>query len=282
MSLKLAIADFSFPKLEWEQSLRLGRDLGIGAVDIGLFVGRSHLRPEDLVADLPRAAARMTTTVKSLGLEVADMFGQAALSAEEKAVNSPQSSERQHAAEFFWRMLELTARCNARHLTILPGVHFQTEQHEDSLKRSFEELSWRVETAQQMGIVLAVEPHIGSVAPTPALARRLVENVPGLTLTLDYSHFTLQGMPDDEVEPLLAFASHFHVRGACKGKLQARFQENTIDFARVLHTMQRIGYGGYLGLEYVWTEWMRCNEVDNLSETILMRDLLLASDRQKP
>jgi sugar phosphate isomerase/epimerase len=278
MPVKFAIADFTFPKLEWEQSLRLGHELGINAVDIGIFAGRSHLRPEDLFENMPAAATRITTTVNSIGMDIADMFGQAALSAEEKAVNSPEASERQHAVEFFWRMLELTARCNARHMTILPGVHFPSESNEDSLKRCFDELAWRVETAQQMGIVLAVEAHIGSVAPTPALARRMAETVPGLTLTLDYTHFTLQGMPDDEVEPLLAFASHFHVRGGCKGKLQASVKENTIDYPRILRAMKRVGYQGYLGLEYVWAEWMRCNEVDNLSETILMRDLLKSAN----
>jgi hypothetical protein len=30
-----------------------------------------------------------------------------------------------------------------------------------------------------------------------------------------------------------------------------------------------------MGVEYVWTEWEHCNEVDNLSETVLLRDHLL-------
>jgi len=29
---------------------------------------------------------------------------------------------------------------------------------------------------------------------------------------------------------------------------------------------------GYVGVDYVWTDWERCNEVDNLSETIQMRN----------
>ena len=29
---------------------------------------------------------------------------------------------------------------------------------------------------------------------------------------------------------------------------------------------------GYVGIEYVWIDWEHCNEVDNLSETILWRD----------
>ena len=49
-----------------------------------------------------------------------------------------------------------------------------------------------------------------------------------------------------------------------------------IDYARIVEVMERNGYAGYLGIEYVWTEWEHCNEVDNLSETIQLRDQLRA------
>ncbi len=107
-----------------------------------------------------------------------------------------------------------------------------------------------------------------------AAAARLVRSVPGLTLTLDYTHFTRCGIPDAEVEPLIAHASHFHARCARDGRLQASFQENTIDYARVLDVMRQVGYSGYVGVEYVWIDWEHCNEVDNLSETVLLRDHL--------
>jgi hypothetical protein len=38
--------------------------------------------------------------------------------------------------------------------------------------------------------------------------------------------------------------------------------------------MKNLGYGGYIGIEYVWTDWEHCNEVDNLSEVILLRDFI--------
>ena len=79
----------------------------------------------------------------------------------------------------------------------------------DSLARCHAELAWRVERARAAGIVMGVEPHLGSVAASPAAALRLVEAVPGLTFTLDYGHFARAGIPDREVEPLLAHASHF-------------------------------------------------------------------------
>ena len=107
----------------------------------------------------------------------------------------------------------------------------------------------------------------------------MVRGVPGLTLTLDYTHFTRIGLLDAEIEPLVAHASHFHVRGARQDRLQASFKDNTIDYARVLDAMRASRYRGYLGIEYVWIDWEHCNESDNLSETILFRDFLRAQMR---
>lgn len=280
MNLKLATGDYSFPSLEWKQALRLARDIGVEGVDIALFAGRSHLRPADVLRAPSSAAAQISTTVRQHDLEVAGIFGQPGTVFEENAMNHPDPAVRAKATEFFYRILEFTARCNASHLTLLPGVHFPAESHWDSLKRAGEELSWRTETAKKVGVVLCVEPHIGSLVPTPDLARKLLDLVPGLTLALDYSHFTYQGISDDEIEPLLNFAAHFHARGACHGKLQASMTHNTIDFARAVRGLRKINYSGYIVLEYVWTEWMQCNQVDNLTETIRLRDLLIAAGRE--
>ncbi|MDE3069069.1 MAG: hypothetical protein KGJ60_16175, partial [Verrucomicrobiota bacterium] len=46
MKLKLSCADFSFPLLPHEAALKVIALLGLRGVDIGLFAGRSHLRPE--------------------------------------------------------------------------------------------------------------------------------------------------------------------------------------------------------------------------------------------
>jgi sugar phosphate isomerase/epimerase len=137
-----------------------------------------------------------------------------------------------------------------------------------------DELAWRVEQAKKEKIIFSVEAHVGSIAPNPKAALRLVSDVPGLTLTLDYTHFTRAGLPDSAAEPLVAHASHFHARCARKDRLQASFKENAIDYARVLRAMRKTDYRGYVGVEYVWVDWEHCNEVDNLSETIQLRDFL--------
>ena len=70
------------------------------------------------------------------------------------------------------------------------------------------------------------------------------------------------------------YATHFHVRGACKGRLQTSFDKNTIDYRRVVEQMHKVGYAGWIGIEYIWIDWEHGNENDCLSETIRFRDFL--------
>ena len=275
MTMELACADFTFPLLPHDRALALIAALTIPAVDIGLFEGRSHLQPSTEFQDTVRAARTLNERLGAHGLRAADVFLQADNDGHSYAINHPLSARRRRARDWFEHALEYAAICGAAHVTISPGVPFADDEPvKDSRSRAHAELAWRVERADAAGIVLGVEPHLGSVAARPAAALHLAAAVPGLSLTLDYGHFARAGIPDREVEPLLAHASHFHVRGACRGALQASMRDNTIDFKRIVQVMRAVGYRGYLGLEYVWTEWENCNRVDNLSETILFRDYL--------
>ena len=84
-------------------------------------------------------------------------------------------------------------------------------------------------------------------------------------------------MSEDDCEALIPFASHYHARGSREGRIQAAMKENVIDFERVIHAMERANYPGYVGVEYVWQPWEHCDEVDNLSETVMLRDKLRAA-----
>ena len=272
MRAKFACADFTFPLLSHDESLRLISMLGFKGVDIGLFENRSHLWPSSELKNVGRSARRLQNKLDGLGLKAADIFLQIGVDFEAYAVNHPQAARRRKTRDLYLKTLEYTAAFGGKHVTVLPGAHFAGEAPRDSLSRSVDELGWRVEQAKEHGIVLGVEAHIGSLVPRPKAAEKLMQRVPGLTLTLDYTHFTRIGMADKEVEPLVQYASHFHVRGGRKGRLQESFARNTVDYKRVFKVMQKTGYKGWIGIEYVWIDWENCNECDNLSETILYRD----------
>jgi sugar phosphate isomerase/epimerase len=275
MQLKLACADFTFPLLPHDRVLDLIAAMEFDGVDLGLFEGRSHLWPSREFENLNANADALARKLSDRGLKPADVFLQMNPDFVPFAINQPDATRRQKARDWFERTLEYAKRLGSPHVTTLPGVYFEdAEPRETSWKRSLEELAWRVERAKRAGVVFSVEAHVGSLAPNPSEALRLVEGVVELTLTLDYTHFTRIGLPDSEVEPLVAHATHFHVRGARQGRLQANFKDNVIDYARVLGRMREVGYHGYLGIEYVWIDWEHCNESDNVSETIQFRDFL--------
>jgi sugar phosphate isomerase/epimerase len=274
MKNPLACADFTFPLLEHDHVLQLIGQLGFDGVDIGLFEGRSHLQPSTEFRNPEKSGKRLAEKLVRHQLKPADIYLQIAPDFISFASNHFAPSKRKKARDRFLQTLDYTRACGGTHVSALPGAYFPEESKEKSWAKCIEELTWRSEQARAANCVFSVEAHVGSIVPNPLEALRLVKNVPGLTLTLDYTHFTLGGMPDRQVEPLISHASHFHLRGARRKHLQTSKKDNTINYNRILQVMKKTGYKGYIGVEYVWTEWQHCNEVDNLSETILWRDFL--------
>jgi sugar phosphate isomerase/epimerase len=272
MDLKLACADFTFPLLGHDRVLDLIAMLGFDGVDIGLFEGRSHLWPSRVFSSLRDSARDLSRKLADRELKLADVYLQTAPDFVSLAPNHPDAAIRAQAREMFSRALDFALECECRHVSALPGVRFEEESAADSWGRCRDELAWRCAEAKKQGVTFSVEAHVGSIVPSPGEAAQLVRETPGLTLTLDYTHFTKEGVADREIEPLVAHATHFHARGARAGRLQASFKENVIDYGRVLQVMAATGYAGFIGVEYVWIDWEHCNEVDNLSETILFRD----------
>lgn len=272
MTYKLACADFTFPLLSHEKVLTLVSMLEFGGIDIGLFENRSHLQPTRMFENVNKNAKELRNKLHDNNLEAADIFLQAASDFVSMASNHPDENIRSKARAWYLDSLELTLICGGKHSTGLPGVYFDDEPEESSYGRACEEMAWRYEKAKEHGIVFSVEPHLGSIVSSPKAAEQFVKDVPGLTLTLDYTHFTKIGMKDAEIEPLIQDASHFHARGAAKGFLQTSFKKNTIDYKRVIKQMDKTNYEGYIGIEYIWVDWEKCNEVDNISEVILFRD----------
>jgi sugar phosphate isomerase/epimerase len=276
--VRLACADDSFRLLRPHRAaLELVAALGVESVDLFLCGNRSIVRPEDIRDDLSGEAARISRDLHETGLTVSDLFVIPWTDLETMAPNNPDPEQRGASRALFLDMLELATLLGAPGLTVLPGIHWPGESYEDSLGRAAEELGWRADQAREEGLRFSVEPHVGSVVATPELALHLVEQTPGLEITLDYSHFVCQGIAEEDGDVLIPFARHVHVRGATPERVQASLRDNTIDFERMVGALEAGGYDGHLALEYVWLQWEGCHECDNLSETILLRDRLLAA-----
>jgi sugar phosphate isomerase/epimerase len=271
--MKLSCADFTFPLLPHEDVLALIRLLGLDGVDLGIFSGRSHCTPEMILADIPGAATRMKSSLERHGLAAADVFLQTGPEPPVRAANDPDPSIRAANRDMFCGILDFAVRVGAKHLTGLPGVWHQGVDLTTDWSLAIDETRWRKAEAASAGVEYAVEPHVNSITSDPESALRFVQDT-GVTLTLDYGHFVYQGMGPQAADVLLPHASHFHARGSAKGQLQSTMKDNVIAFPAIRDALRARSYPGWICLEYVWVDWEGCNRTDNISETILLRDLL--------
>jgi sugar phosphate isomerase/epimerase len=271
---KFSCADFTFPVLERSAALRLIKLLGFDHVDMGLFARSTHFSPLDLLASPRGYTAQVLQDLDSAELSVSDVFVQIGVDPSEAAANDPSSAVRASNREIFKGALEFCLALGSKHLTGLPGVYHADASRDDDLCVAAEVAAWRVAECASAGVVYAIEPHVGSICADVGSTRAFLAAVEGLTLTLDYGHFIMAGESSAQVHDLLPFASHLHVRGGARERLQTSVDENTIDFPGMLTGLQRLGYGSFLALEYVWVDWKGCNRTDNVSETILLRHAL--------
>ncbi|MFI6285365.1 sugar phosphate isomerase/epimerase family protein [Streptomyces sp. NPDC051018] len=272
---ELSCCDTTFPLLGHRQTCELVRLLGFDAVDIALWGSRSHINAQEAASDPAGWSRRIEEHTASQGLTVADLFAIPHADYAVMAVNNPSADERARGRAWFRRIVELAALLGVDGITLVPGLDFPGEPHAGSLRRAAVELAVRADIAGAAGVRLSVEPHIGSVISSPDDTRELLDLAPGLEVTLDYSHFVMQGYAPGDLDPLLGRVRHVQARGARPDRLQVGMKENTIDFSRMLDALETAGYRGRIATEYLWIDEGRCDECDTLSETILLRDLLL-------
>ena len=268
---KFSCADFTFPVLERAAALKLVRLLGFDYMDIGLFARSSHFSPIELQASPRRYTTQVLRDLNAATLRVSDIFIQIGVDPSEFAANDPSPAVRSKSRDTFTHALEFCVALGCRHLTGLPGVFHSGVPRNRDLQLAEKEASWRVRECASAGVAYAIEPHVGSICGDVKSTRAFLRRVERLTLTLDYGHFVMAGETSARVHDLLPFASHLRVRGGAPEKLQTSVGENTIDFAGMLSGLKRLGYDGFLALEYVWVDWKGCNRTDNVSETLLLR-----------
>lgn len=232
MSPRFACADFTFPLLPHDKALALLRLLDFAFVDLGVFEGRSHHYPSTLAEDPKRHADAMVASLRDHRLAASDVFVQTGTEPPIHAANTPDDEIRTRNRRVFDAMLDYARGLGCGHVTGLPGVRHDGVSESDDWRRAVDEENHRVEAAGHAGLTYAVEPHVGSITPDPDAAHRLVDAVPGLTLTLDYGHFVYQGMPNEALHPLIHHASHVHARGGAAGQLQSTVKDSGIDSRR--------------------------------------------------
>jgi sugar phosphate isomerase/epimerase len=280
--VELTCTSFSFPLLSFERALQAIALLEIPRYDIGAHEGASHIQPSQVEADPQRVAQRIHHAAGAAGLQASDFFATFGHGFRDRPVNAPERAVRDANLTRFRAIVACARTIGARGITLLPGVVWDDLGPERSFDLSVEALRELLAVASDGGLRLSVEAHLESVAESPELARRLCDQVPGLKLTLDYSHFVAGGHSPDEVHGLVRYAGHFHARQAGPGQLQAGSKDGTLDFDDIVGRLAAANYDGDLCVEYTWQEWRDCWHQDVVSESIVLRDQLRRAISDQP
>ena len=276
--MRLSCADYSFPLLPYDVNLALLKGLEFDGVDVAVFSGNPNNSAEEVLADPTGAGGRVKGMIHDTGLVVADVFPivitdfRPVFDVQSAAPNNPSAEVRRQARDDFRRFVEFTLVCESPGLTILPGCPFEDSDPARDWGLATEELAWRVGVAEDAGLELGFEPHIGSITETPEVTAQFVSEVPGLKVCLDFAHFVYQGISQERIETLLPISRHHQVRQAAPENMQAISYEGTIDIQRLVRRLVAQDYRGFIATEYVWMQKWACDRVDNLSETVYIRD----------
>ena len=274
--MRLTLSNHAFEYLDLEGTLALARAIGFKGVDIAGFHdrGRCSLEPDEVGADPQGHADRVNRLLDKYELVAVDFFPQFGASLDERSFNAPDPAVRKLNRTSFEGIIRFCEAVGIGGFTISPGTHHPDRSFEENLDTAAEAMNELTDLAGERDVTVRFEPHVQSVVDTPERALALLERAPRATVTLDYSHFVMQYIPEERIHPLLAHTDHFHIRAARPGKLQSRLDENTIDFVDIARRLERLDYGGCLSIEFVYMTWFDCNRVDCLTETIFTKDLM--------
>ncbi len=129
------------------------------------------------------------------------------------------------------------------------------EQWDELKPLLFERMAALVQYGKQCGVVIAAEPHVGSMLDRVERVLELLRVIdsPFLKLNFDISHFNVQGVPIAvSVAALAPHTVHTHVKDERGVVPDFEFLipgEGEFDYVAYLHAMRAAGYDGYITAE---------------------------------
>ena len=133
------------------------------------------------------------------------------------------------------------------HAVITSTVGGLTAPWEEAKQAISEGLLQLADMAEQHGVILALEPHVGNEFDTPEKAVWVMEETrhPSLKLNFDISHFHVQGLDLTHCVKLCSpYAVHTHIKDGCMKEGKVRFLlpgEGNLDLTAYMLAMKKAG-----------------------------------------
>jgi sugar phosphate isomerase/epimerase len=226
----VACSTLCFGRYSLEQALLRIGELHFSKFEVALHERGCQLRPSEVAADVQAAAARLRY---GPGLTPVAFF------VEIDAVTEEESCRQFHAV------------CRLARIAAVPLVTVRPASLETPLEAEVERLGKLVRIGDGEGILVCAATLAGTHTQSPEGAVELCEQVPGLGLTLDPSHYIAgphQGKNYDNVFP---HVRHVHLRDSGRGpnQFQVRVGQGEVEYGRIISHLSRYRYDRALTID---------------------------------
>ncbi|MEO2009990.1 MAG: sugar phosphate isomerase/epimerase [Pirellulaceae bacterium] len=132
-----------------------------------------------------------------------------------------------------------------------------------------ERLERLVTIAATEGVRVGLKTQIGRLSEDPDTIMVLCNNVDGLGVTLDPSHYLCGPHTGRSYDKILKFVYHVHLRDTSKTELQVRIGQGEIEYGRLINQLRKVSYNRSLSVDI-----KPLDDIDHMSEMRKMRLLL--------
>ena len=215
----VSVSTECFPDMSPTDVLEFVPDLEFTAIELPIHENGRWLKPSEVHADLDHAIRFCRDThrldIAALSIELA-----------------PGPTYYEH----------FTACCKLAKAIKVVSLVVPSSELGTPFNEEIERLRKLVEIASFESAVVGVKTQIGCMTQDPDTAVVLCDNVKGLRLTLDPSHYVTGPHQGGNIDKVMKYVQHVHLRDSTKDKLQVRVGQGEIDYGKLIQQLERVGY----------------------------------------
>ena len=236
-----------FPDRTLDAALRQLVDLEYTSVEIMIHESGGHIKPSEVLADPERALQlcrqthRLTPCAFSFDMDT--------------------------SAEAYYAQFE--ACCRLAKAIKVVTITVRSAELGTPFNAEVERLQQLVAIGSVDGVRVALLTESGRMTEDPDTAVVLCDNVKGLGLTLDPSHFICGPRAGKKFEHVMKYVYHVRLRDTSKKELQVRVGQGEVEYGRLVNQLNKVGYNRALSVDI-----LPMADIDQLAEMRKMRLLL--------
>jgi len=250
-------------KTNLERALTHVRECGFTNADLIAIGGWDHVDAEALISNFNAYSRQIISILDKTGITPV-------------AFNMALGSLNDRSAEAVRKRLdrlEALLRCmnslSVKVASFYPGYKVPPHEWENAFRSAAESIREMIHLGSRYGVTLAVELHYDTIFQTLEQSIRLLDEIPSLYIALDPSHFAMQNMKMQQLEPLMDRVAHVHLRDAGPGAMQKPFGTGTVDFKWLLNRLKQAHYDGHITVEYLPAEdFDVCESIRKMSDLV--------------